>query len=177
MSIDALVAPLLRVRLFQGLDTDRLAVLARSAERVTYREAQTIAEAGQQGKASIVIVSGPAESFGALPDDREFVAPGSVIGEMAMFIEHVYGTSVIARGPVKALRFSRDTMHRLMMDDQVLAEFLVTKISSRLTSVAEELRRIDGGIADQQRSLTAAFDALPPPILQPDFGPRSQAMH
>ena len=108
MSIDALVAPLLRVRLFQGLAAEQLAVVARAAERVMYREGQTIVESGQAGDASIIIVSGPAESFGTMPGDREFVAPGSVIGEMAMFIEHVYGTTVLARGPVKALRFTRD---------------------------------------------------------------------
>lgn len=177
MSIDALVAPLLRVRLFQGLEPVQLATLARAAERVMYREGQSIVDAGQAGEAAVIIVHGSAESFGTLPGDREFVAPGSVIGEMAMFIEHVYGTSVIARGPVKALRFTRDAMHQLMLDDQSLAEFLVAKISSRLTSVADELRRIDDTVALQQQSLSAAFDALPPPVLQPDYGQRSLAMH
>ena len=177
MSIDALVAPLLRVRLFQGLEPSQLTTLARAAERVMYREGQSIVEAGHVGDAAIIIVNGPAESFGSMPGDREFVAPGSVIGEMAMFIDHIYGTSVIARGPVKALRFTRDAMHQLMLDDQSLAEFLVAKIASRLTSVADELRRIDHAVGQQQQSLSAAFDALPPPVLQPDFGPPSLAMH
>jgi CRP-like cAMP-binding protein len=177
MSINALVAPLMRVRLFQGLDAQQLATLARAAERIMFREGQTIVAAGNVGDAAIIIVNGPAESFGSQPDDREFVAPGSVIGEMAMFIEHVYGTSVIARGPVKALRFTRDAMHQLMLDDQTLAEFLVSKISSRLTMVAEELRRIDDTVVQQQQSLSAAFQTLPTPVMQPEYGQRSIAMH
>lgn len=167
MSIEALVVPLMRVRLFQGLNAAHLTRLAKIAERVTYREGQYIVEAGQDGAAAIVVVNGPAESLGTGPDEREFVAPGSVIGEMAMFIEHVYGTTVIARGPVRALRFSRAAMHQLMTDDQPLAEFLVGKISSRLKSVAAELHRIDDLVADQQRSFAEAFDALPPSISLP----------
>lgn len=177
MSIDTLVAPLMRVRLFHGLDADQLATVARAAERMMFREGQTIAEAGQAGVSAIVIVSGPVESFGSMPGDREFVAPGSVIGEMAMFIEHVYGTTVIARGPVKALRFTRETMHQLMLDDQGLAEFLVSKISSRLSLVADELRRLDDTVVEQERSLTAAFDALPPPVALPVSALRSLAVH
>ena len=75
MSIDALVAPLLRVRLFQGLEPIQIAAIARSAERVLYRDGTVIVEAGQSGDAAIILVAGPAESFGTMPGERDMVVP------------------------------------------------------------------------------------------------------
>lgn len=179
MSIDALVAPLLRVRLFQGLEPIQIAAIARSAERVLYRDGTVIVEAGQSGDAAIILVAGPAESFGTMPGERDMVIPGSIIGEMGMFIDHVFATTVVARGAVKALRLTRDAMHQLMLEDQGLAEFLVAKISERLSVVADELRRIDEAVAAPfaQGSLSAAFDALPPPIALPHPDAMSLGVH
>ena len=179
MSIDALVAPLLRVRLFQGLEPRQYSAISRITERVMYRDGTLISEAGKPGTAAILVVSGPAECIGTLPGEREPIAPGSLIGEMAMFVEHVYGTTVVARGPVKTLRLAREAMHGLMLQDQALAEHLVSRISARLMAVAAELRRVDETLAAPfaDGSLARAFDSLPPPLSLPANGYPSLAAH
>jgi CRP-like cAMP-binding protein len=148
MAIDALVAPLLRVRLFQGLTPLQLSEIARRAERMMYRPGDFLSVAGQPADAAILIVSGASERIvEAVPAQAEPVEPGSLIGEMAMFVDHVYGSTVRATGPVKALRLTRAAMHDHMLADQAMTDHLVSKVAGRLNSVANDLRQIDAMLA------------------------------
>ena len=145
MAVDALVAPLLRIELFQGLKPLQITEIARNAERIVFRAGDTITEAGADADAAFLIVGGAAEWTSGLPSSGavEPIEIGSLIGEMAMFIEYVYGATIVATGPVRCLKLSRETLHRMMLDDASLAEHLTLKISNRLGRVASELRAID----------------------------------
>ena len=145
MPVDAIVAPLLRVGLFQGLKPLQITEIARQAERIVFRTGETIATAGAAGDAAILIVGGPARRT----DDDETIEPGSLVGEMAMLIEHDFGVTVVADGPVRALRITRAALHAQMLDDPELARHLMDRIASRLTAVAAELRRIDDLLGDE----------------------------
>jgi CRP-like cAMP-binding protein len=181
MAIDALVAPLLRVRLFQGLQPLQLSEIARRCERVMFRAGDVITEAGVEADAAILIVAGPTERSldGTLSGACEAIEPGSLVGEMAMLIDHVYGSTVVARGPVKALRITRAGMLEQMEADRSLAEHLVAQISGRLTSVAAELRRVDEAIAGPHvsGSIAQALAGMPPPIAVPQREFPSVAAH
>ena len=142
MSKDALIAPLMRVALFQGLKPLQITEIARNAERIVFRAGETITELGAEGDAAFLIVSGSAVCLGAA--DRDAVEPGSLIGEMAMLIEHAYGSRVVAQGNVRALRLTRSALHEQMLADPTLAQHLMTRIVERLNAVADELKRIDG---------------------------------
>jgi hypothetical protein len=60
-----------------------------------------------------------------------------------MFIEHVYGATVVARGWVDCLKLERATLDRQMRGDPDIADRIAAVIRSRLHLVAAELQAID----------------------------------
>ena len=149
MAVDTLVKPLLRLEIFQGLRPLQITEIARQAERMVFSPGQVIVHAGMPGDGAYVIVSGAAVCIGRGSSriSPEPIEPGSLIGELAMLVEHDYTITVVAREPVRALKICRDTIHEQMRDDAGLAEHISNKITSRLASLAAELRRIDGRLA------------------------------
>ena len=47
----------------------------------------------------------------------ELIAPGSLIGEMAMLVEHDYGSTVVARDRVLCLKLMRAELYAQMQED------------------------------------------------------------
>ena len=145
MPADALAAPLLRVALFQGLKPPQLAEIARRAERIVFKDGDIITAEDAPGDAAFLLVSGSAHVV-ACAGDGLLAAPvetGSLIGEMAMLIEHQYGATIRAKGQVRALKITRMQMHAHMLRDPSLAEHLTDLIAGRLHAATEELQRID----------------------------------
>lgn len=150
MASEALVSPLARVGLFQGLRPMQMADMAHRAERIMFKPGAVIIEAGAAGDAAFVIVggdamriAGPAESEGP-----ELFPAGSLIGEMAMLIDTEHSSTVVAQTQVRALKISRQAMHEMMLEDPSLADHFVARISARLQGVMAELaavERIVGG--------------------------------
>lgn len=157
MAIDPIVTPLLRLEIFQGLRPLQITEIARRAERMVFREGQIIVHSGTPGDGAFVIVSGDTVSLSRSAGrvQREPIEPGSLIGELAMLIEHDYAVTVVAKGPVRALKITREAMHEQMRDDPGLADHLGARITARLTKLADELRTIDGALA-QAASLKVA---------------------
>lgn len=154
MAIDALVQPLRRVALFQGLRPLQITEIARRAERIVYRPGQTIIEEDAIGDAAILIVSGDAvRSSGPHGDQlNEPLAPGTLVGEMAMLVEVQHSSTVIARGQVRALRITREDIRLQMEEDRALAEHFVAMLSTRLHKVSEQYRAIDRQLAEAGRN-------------------------
>jgi CRP-like cAMP-binding protein len=149
MSMDKLVAPLLRVPLFVGLRPLQITELARQAERVKFSRGDVIIEAGRPGDAAFLIVSGAAGRIDP-PDSSgevEPIEPGSLVGEMAMLVEHVYRATVVACERVLCLKLTRAAVHAQMEEDAALARHFERRIRERLVSVAEDLRQIDAILA------------------------------
>ncbi len=163
MVVDALAAPLLRVELFQGLRATQITQISRAAERIVYRTGDTITRAGEDADAAILIVSGSAEWLdGASSEEVEI---GSLIGEMAMFIDHVYGATIVAKSQVRCFKLPRAAIQALLLHDAGLAQHLTAKIASRLTRIADQLRAIDGTMDDQNIPLLS--DEIAPAHAQP----------
>ncbi|MBS0234346.1 MAG: cyclic nucleotide-binding domain-containing protein [Proteobacteria bacterium] len=153
MAIDALVKPLLALPLFQGLSPLQLTEIVRRAERVIYRSGDAIVVENQPGDAAIVIIAGnciriddngdPSQKSGG-----ETLPEGVMIAELAMLIDLVHTTTVIAQGPVKALRLTRQRMSELMEEDPSLAQHFSARIISRLKLLANDLKAIDTAAED-----------------------------
>lgn len=144
MAAESIENGLRNLELFRGLDPVRLDRIAREAERIIFTDGQPIIEADEDGEAAYVVIDGKALSYPDGPDQPpQAVAVGSMLGEMAMLIEHTYAVTVVADGPVRALRIPRPTMLDLMHQDPGLAEHLSTRIATRLTRIAVELRHVD----------------------------------
>ena len=150
MPVDRVVAPLLRVPLFAGLKPLQITEIARQAERLRFRQGQIITKSGESGDGAFLIVSGDAACV-EKPEvlaTPEPIAPGSLVGEMAMLIEHEYGSTVIAQSEfVLCLKITRAALHAQMLEDSALAEHLRSRIAERLHRVQDELRQIDDALA------------------------------
>ena len=99
MSVDASVALLQRIPIFARLSQSQIAEIVRKAEKVKFRSGQCITEAGNSGDGAYLLVSGHAEREAA---PEQPLPPGSLIGELAMLIEHPARPDVgrpIAGGP------------------------------------------------------------------------------
>lgn len=155
MVTDALVRPLLRVALFQGLNPSQLQKIARRAERIVYQPGDILIEEGAQGDAAILMVTGLAVRVSGpeLRQQAELVTAGSLLGEMTMLIETDHSSTVIARSPVRALRLVRAELQAQMAEDDDLATHFVDKIAKRLSQLGHELRAIDSSLARQTEDI------------------------
>ncbi len=144
MAIDKVIAPLLRVPLFCGLKPLQLTEIARQAERIAFRRGSAITQAGTPGDGAYLIVSGDAVRMPELRSDApEPIEPGSLIGELAMLIDHVYGATVVAEGRVHCLKILRSALDEQMQADPAVADHFSRALVARLTQVALQMRRID----------------------------------
>ncbi len=149
MAIGKLVAPLLRVPLFAGLKPLQITEIARQAERCRFRQGDIITKAGEAADGAYLIASGLADRLADGGGDAasEPVEPGSLIGEMAMLVEHDYGATVIARDRVLCLKITRAALREQLLQDPALALHLQRRIADRLSRVADDLRQIDSALA------------------------------
>ena len=149
LAMDLLVKELAHVALFQGLTDLQLSEIARRAERVIFHPGAMIIEENAEADAAILIVSGEAVRVSGpeLKSRAEPVPVGSMLGEFAMLVETTYSSTIVARGPVRALRLTRDELHAQMVDDLRVAERLTENIVARLSRFADELRQVDAALA------------------------------
>jgi CRP-like cAMP-binding protein len=91
------------------------------------------------------------------------VEPGSLLGELAMFVDHAYSATVVAQGWVDCLKLKRSALRAQMSEDPDLADRLAQVIRDRLTRVATELQEVDELLASIGRRL----EVTPRPLLPP----------
>jgi len=158
MAADKVIAALVNVPAFAALKPLQITEIARQTKRLKFQRGDIITRNGQAGDGAYVIVSGPAERvLGRGPGaESETVEPGSMIGEMAMLVEHAYGSTVVARDWVYCLKITREAMHAQMLEDPSLTEHFQRRITDRLLRMMEELRQIDGIVAASQEALEPA---------------------
>ena len=157
MAIDKVVVPLLRVPLFFGLKPLQLTELAHRAERMAFRRGSTITKAGSAGDGAYLIVSGDAVRVPEPGSDAQPmpIEPGSLVGELAMLIDHVYGATVVAEGRVHCLKILRSSLYEQMQADPALADHFSSALVARLTRVALQMRKIDQMLATRAGSSAA----------------------
>jgi CRP-like cAMP-binding protein len=97
---------------------------------------------------SVACIEGPDPSLIGVD-----LGPGTLLGELAMLIETHYGSTVVARTPVTAMRFARSAMHDLMLKDRGLAEHFASKIRARLSDIAHRLRAVEEAMQASDRMM------------------------
>lgn len=149
MSYDRLIVPLQHLPLFSSLKPEQLEEIAQRAEKLRFKAGDVITHAGTAADGAFLIVSGQADRIDGGPGgEREHIVPGSMIGEMAMLIEQTHRATVVARDRVLCLKISRMALTQQMLEDPSLADGLHAQMTQRLLRTAEQLRRIDGLIAN-----------------------------
>jgi len=148
--MEKIIAPLLTVAEFSGLTPLQLGEIARHAQKLKFLRGDIITQAGSAGDGAFVIASGPAERLKEASEETdEVLAPGTLIGEMAMLIEHDYRSTVVARDWVFCLKITRAAMHAQMQEDPSLAEYFQRRVTERMLKLSDELRQIDSLLAAQ----------------------------
>ncbi|MBO0765415.1 MAG: cyclic nucleotide-binding domain-containing protein [Hyphomicrobiaceae bacterium] len=175
MAIDEVIESLARIPVFAGLKPQQITEIGRWAERCAFHDGEAITRAGELGDGAYLILAGDASSKAGPGDDGvrlQPIAQGSLVGELAMFVEHVYGVTVTASGWVDCLKLERATLARQMRDDPDIADRIAAVVRNRLALVAAELLIVDrllmGSIQSCQQ-VSHAF--LPAPLLPAPHGP------
>jgi CRP-like cAMP-binding protein len=165
MAVDQIVSALSRVPLFAGLQPLQIAEIGRRARRCAFGRGGFITRAGEPADGAYLILSGEAhcEADAGKRGPPELVAPGSLVGELAMFIEHSYGVTVIAQDWVDCLRLERATLAEQMRRDPDIADRIADVIRGRLALAASELQIVDRLLASSIAQCTEAPRALPAP--------------
>jgi CRP-like cAMP-binding protein len=167
MAKDSVAGQLARLGIFSELKPQQIGRIARRAEKCWFRPGFFITRAGMPGDAAYLILSGDALLWphSGPPAPHEAIAPGSLVGELAMLVEHTYGADIVADGPVNCLKLGRAMLHEQMRTDPDIAERLACVIRERLELTASELRRIDRLL---MQSASLRLGAARPPLALPD---------
>jgi CRP-like cAMP-binding protein len=154
MTADLIVKQLMRLPIFRGLTLRQLSEIARNAEPMSYSPGAMIIEQNADADAAILLFAGEAVRVSG-PELRSRLEPvpaGSLLGEPAMLVETIYGSTVVARSHVQAARIARDKLHAQMVNDPDIAERLVQNLVGRLHRLADELREVDAVLAGKEPS-------------------------
>jgi len=160
-----IVESLQQVAIFQGLEPSQLDELAHHTERIKFGPGDFITRAGELGGGAYLLVSGVAECLAepGLEDAPEVVPPGSFIGQLAMLIEHAYGSTVVARERAYCLKITRAGIQAQMVRDPALAQHFERHVTQHLHAVARQLREIDSLLQARRNGLARPAPALSPP--------------
>jgi signal-transduction protein with cAMP-binding, CBS, and nucleotidyltransferase domain len=163
-----IVESLQQVAIFRDLEPSQLDELARHTERIKFAPGDFITRTGEAGTGAYLLVSGAAECLPepGLADAPEVVHPGSFIGQLAMLIEHAYGSNIVARERACCLKITRAGTHAQMVRDPALAQYLERHVTQHLRAVARQLREIDSLLQARRNGLTRPPLALAPPQAQ-----------
>lgn len=144
---DGSVALLARWPLFDGVDATSLETIVRLSTRRVFRPLEPIISAGASATSSLFVVSGTCERVTAQGSGTgQIYGNGTMLGEMAMFIDTVYDSTVIARDIVEAIEISRSLMGDLLGFNPLLAEKFASCIEARLSELQLKLELLEGNL-------------------------------
>jgi CRP-like cAMP-binding protein len=175
MAIDLVLESLRRVPLFTGLTSEQIAAIGCGARRCAFRPGEVIVEAREPADGAYLLLSGDAVCTTG-PDARgqwEPVEAGSLLGEVAMLVEHDYGATVMAQAWVDCLKLERATLQGQMRADPDIARRIADVIRDRLITAAAALQIVDQLLAGPGEQAAEGPIILMPPW--PTQGPAAAA--
>jgi CRP-like cAMP-binding protein len=122
------------VPLFSGLSKRHLRRLADRVKLTRYRDGRVIVESGQPGNAFYVIAEGHAKVFrGKIATGRPLarLGPGDFFGEIAILDGRPRSATVVADGPVMALRLSRSAFQQIVKREASVSLSIIAELAAR----------------------------------------------
>lgn len=122
---------LAQVPLFEGLSRRHLKQIAEHADEISFREKETIVEAGQPGGTFFIIVEGEVR---VVRGDRTIAraGPGEFFGEISLLDGGPRTASVIADTPVVAIRLFKASFDKVVRDEPRVAGKILAVVARRL---------------------------------------------
>jgi CRP-like cAMP-binding protein len=142
MSLDRDIALFARVPLFEGLTADHLRLLAFSAVRLELKGGGVLFEKGMSAKSGFVVARGTIELIEGSGNARRVVAlcpAGTLIGEMALFVETTRPATAVALGETQVIELGGAAVMRMVREYPQVAERLYARIAGRLAGTVNEL--------------------------------------
>ena len=145
MSLDRDMALLSKVPLFSELGNEHLRLLAFSAVRTELNVDQMLFREGSPATSGYVVASGELELSTGQGRHRQFLRncePGSLIGEIALFVETRRPATATAVRHTEVLEISRAMVTRMLNEYPHVALRLRATLAERLRATVGELNRV-----------------------------------
>lgn len=154
MGLDRDIALLSEIPLFDDLSDEQLRLLAFSALRRDLEPGQVLFREGARATSGFVVTAGAVELSAGEDDGRRSLAtctPGTLIGEMALFVETTRRATAAAKGTSEVIEIERRLMTRMLTEYPGVAVRLRAKLASRLTATIGELGRVEAALNEIER--------------------------
>jgi CRP-like cAMP-binding protein len=119
------------VPLFEGLSRRHLRQIAEHADEISFREKETIVEAGQPGGSFFVIVEG---EVGVVRGQKTLarIGPGEFFGEISLLDGGPRTATVVALTPVVAIRVFKSSFDKVVTQEPGVAGKILMVVARRL---------------------------------------------
>ena len=145
MSLTSDIDLLRNVPFFAEFSEDQLRLMAFGAESRMYRAKQVIFRQGDLADSGFVISEGQVRmtiTVDGVDQQSQILAPGSLIGEMALLAETRRSAMAAAIEDVKVIQIRRILFRRVMDEYPDLAVHLRDKLANRLGDMVQDLEQV-----------------------------------
>ncbi len=146
MSLESDIAILRNVRLFDGLETDQLRLLAFGAEHRRLRTGEFVFRENARADAGFVIVSGSVVLTRGRGEGAKVVSrhgPGTLLGEICLITETTRPTNAQTETDCDIIRISRTLFRRMLEEYPEFAAVLHQRIRDELEAMLADIERLE----------------------------------
>ena len=150
MSLDSDINLIRTIPLFTDLPKDQVRLLAFSSARIDLEEGQLLFREGATAEGGFVVADGTIElsrGEGTEKLVQGTCEKGSLIGEIALFVETARPVTAIAQAPSHLLEIDRTLILRMLHEYPHLAMRLRAKLAERLTATVSELGQVQRALS------------------------------
>jgi CRP-like cAMP-binding protein len=145
MSLDRDIALFSRIPLFSDLATEHLRLLAFSAVRTELLTDQILFREGAAAASGFILASGELELSTGIGKSKKVLTtcePGTLVGEIALFIETKRPATATATRVSEVLEVSRGLVVRMLNEYPQVALRLRATLADRLSATVGELGKV-----------------------------------
>ncbi|WP_375460898.1 Crp/Fnr family transcriptional regulator [uncultured Enterovirga sp.] len=142
MALDDTIAILSHAPVIGHLERDALRLVAFSAETRRLRQNEILFRQGDRSDGGYVVLSGEIAVTRAGSDEVTLAGPGSLVGQVALFVRMVRPAAAVARQPTSVLRISPTLMRRLLEEFPSAASEVRDALARDLDELTEGLGRV-----------------------------------
>lgn len=151
MTLEQDIALLSTVPLFAELVTDHLRLIAFSATRLELPAGRVLFRDDSKALSGFVVMSGEIELSDGHGDKHRQLGvfgPGTLLGEVALFIETRRPATATAVGDALVIEIDRTLMRRILTEYPDVAARMHTRIANQLMETVGELGSIESKLGD-----------------------------
>jgi CRP-like cAMP-binding protein len=138
------IAALRRTPVVGLLEDDALRVIANVADARRLRPGEVLFRQGDRSDGGYVVTSGAISvAREGAEEEAALLGPGSLIGEVALFLRMQRPATAIAREPSSVLRISPTLMKRVLQEYPSAADGMAQVLSRDLEGLAAGLTRVE----------------------------------